>query len=378
MSKGRRCTTGELRAFAAAFAIAVVGIGASASAAAAVPANFWGVVPQAAPSAEQLQRLRRGAVDSIRIPIVWSAVQLSQGGVPDWAAVDALVGNAATAGVDVLPFIYGSPSWAVPISQSISSKPPKTLPVKTGPQRSAWTAFLKLAVGRYGPNGSFWAENPTVPRRPIRTWQIWNEENFKYFVAQPNPTDYGKLVKISYSAVKSADPGAKIVLGGLFARPNEARPKRKNPPAYFATDFLEQMYKTTPGIKAKFSGVALHPYTGIYQELTPYIEEVRDVLKVNHDAGKGLWITEIGWSSQHPSSDVFAKGVAGQAAQLRGAFGLLRSKQAKWKIQRVYWFSIDDQPAACNFCGGSGLFGPGFVPKKSWFEFVKFSGGSPN
>ncbi len=36
--------------------------------------------------------------------------------------------------------------------------------------------------------------------RPIRTWQIWNEPNFKYFVAKPNPGEYGKLVKISNAA----------------------------------------------------------------------------------------------------------------------------------------------------------------------------------
>ena len=54
--------------------------------------------------------------------------------------------------------------------------------------------FVSGAVERYGPGGSFWAEHPSLPQRPIRTWQIWNEENFKYFVAKPNPAEYGKLV----------------------------------------------------------------------------------------------------------------------------------------------------------------------------------------
>jgi hypothetical protein len=49
----------------------------------------------------------------------------------------------------------------------------------------------------------------------------------------------------------------------------------------------------------------------------------------------------------------------------------------KWKLQRVYWFSVDDDPGACNFCDGSGLFGKGFIPKKSWFAYVKFAGGTP-
>ena len=119
------------------------------------------------------------------------------------------------------------------------------------------------AVARYGPNGSFWAENPGVPKRPIRNWQIWNEPNFKYFVAKPNPAEYGKLVKLSSTALKAADPGAQVILGGLFARPKGCRTDSGKPEAlnWFATDFLDQMYETTPGIKAKFNGVALHPYT---------------------------------------------------------------------------------------------------------------------
>jgi Glycosyl hydrolase catalytic core. len=138
------------------------------------------------------------------------------------------------------------------------------------------------------------------------------------------------------------------------------------------------MYKRNPGIKAKFNGVALHPYTGKYQDLTPEIEEFRNVLTANHDPGKGLWITELGWSSQAPTpTNIFAKGMAGQATQLKGAFSLLARNQAKWKLQRVYWFSVDDAAGACNFCGGSGLFAEGFVPKKSWYAYVKFVGGTP-
>jgi hypothetical protein len=369
---------GKMHAWIAAMVVALVAAGAMASSAEAVPAQFWGVVPQATPTLEQFQRLKRGGVDETRTPVGWEAVQPVAGGPFNWSGVDAVVKGASLAGLEVLPFLSGAPKWAVPISKSFGS--PSNLPVRTGFQRSGWTNFVKQAVLRYGPNGSFWAENPEVPKRPIRTWQIWNEENFKYFVARPNPAEYGKLVKVSAAAVKSVDPAAQIVLGGMFARPIEATYKRKPPVAYFATDFLEQMYRTTPGIKSSFNGVALHPYSGSYQSLTPDIEELRAVLTANDDASKGLWITELGWSSQPPSSDgsnSFAKGLSGQATQLRGAFKLLSSHQAAWKIKRVFWFSVDDQTGACNFCDGSGLFGPGFVPKPSWKAYVKFAGGTP-
>lgn len=365
----------RLRAFATAMTAAALMLAVAAPGALAVPAKFWGVVPQVTPSAEQFQRLKRGGVDSMRIPIAWGSVQPTKGGAPNWSVSDGLVGGAALAGIEVLPFLYSAPGWAVPVDRSISSHPPRYLPVRTGQQRAGWQAFLQAAVQRYGPRGSFWAENPAIPPRPIRTWQVWNEQNFKYFVSRPNPGEYGKLVKLSYAALKAADGGAKIVLGGMFARPIEATFKGPKQ-AYFATDFLDQMYARTPGIKSKFQGVALHPYTGTYQTLTPYIEDLRNVLVENRDGSKGLWLTELGWSSQRPrAGNSFAKGRAGQKQQLQGAFGLLERNQRRWRVQRVYWFSVGDQKGACNFCDGSGLFTETFVPKPSWNAFARLAGG---
>jgi hypothetical protein len=372
---------GEVRAWAVALALAAVLAGASAPVAEAVPARFWGVVPQNNPSPEQLQRLRRGGVDSERIPIGWGSVQPTRNGAYDWSGVDSRVEDITAAGIEVLPFVSGAPTWAVREDWVPGThhgiKAPLNLPA-SGVAAAGWSSFLGAAVERYGPGGSFWAEHPALLQRPIRVWQIWNEENFKYFVVRPNPAEYGKLVKISSTAIKRVDPGAQVVLGGLFARPGEAKLKVRPPQAYLAGDFLQRMYRATPGIKAKFDGVALHPYTAKYQYLTPEIEEFRAVLKRNHDGGKGLWITELGWSSEPPSrGDSFAKGAAGQAQQLKGAFNLLVRNQARWRLKRVYWFSVDDYAGVCNFCGGSGLFGSGFAPKKSWFAYVKFAGGSP-
>jgi hypothetical protein len=244
-------------------------------------------------------------------------------------------------------------------------------------QRAGWEAFVRESVLRYGPTGTFWATHPNVVRRPIGTWQIWNEPNFMYFVAKPNPAEYAKLVKLSYSTIHSVDPAAKLILAGLFARPAEANLTGKPPLAYFAADFLEKFYNSTPGIQRMFQGFAIHPYTATYKRLEPYIEEVRDILKKHHDAGKGLWLTELGWSSEPPSKkNSFAKGPSGQATQLKGAFRVIEKDANKWHLKRVFWFSVDDQKGSCNFCDGSGLFGNGFKAKPAWRAYVSFAGGT--
>jgi hypothetical protein len=370
------------RAFALALGLATLLVALAPAAAQALPGKFWGVVPQDNIGVERLERLKRGGVDSVRMPMFWGNVQPVQGGGFDWSSVDGTVTAAARVGVEVLPFLYGAPTWAVPSAVVPGSgggiRAPKFLPVNTGTQRAGWQQFAREAVLRYGPGGAFWAAHPELPERPIRTWQVWNEPNFKYFVVRPNPTEYGKLVKISYTAIRGADPGAKVILAGLFSRPLEATFKRRPPQAYFATDFLNRMYLTTPGIKRRFHGVSLHPYTGSYRNFVPYIEEVRDVLAAHRDAGKGLWLTEVSWSSQPPQrGNSFNKGWSGQAAELRGAFRLVRANQRRWKIQRIYWFSVEDRRFSCNFCDGSGLFTETFAPKPAWRAYVGFAGGRP-
>jgi hypothetical protein len=352
------------------------------AASAALPAGFWGVVPAGSATTEQLRTVKEGGVESVRVPIDWAAVQSSQGALPDWNSVDPTVKAAVESGLSVLPFLVSPPQWAVGYEGvGGGAQAPRSLPVQTAAQRTGWREFLRLAVFRYGPGGSFWAENPLLPERPIRIWQVWNEENFKYFAARPSPSQFGKLVVESYADLRSADAGARIVLGGMFARPKGGNGKPQPglvKRAYFAADFLERMYRTTPGVRGKFLAVALHPYSYSYKELAPQIEEVRAVLKRERDPGRALWLTELGWSSGHPDlangNNNFEKGMQGQARELTGAFNLLRSKAAAWRIKRVYWFSLTDAPGTCNFCDGSGLFGEGFTPKPAWSAYKRLAG----
>jgi polysaccharide biosynthesis protein PslG len=339
-------------------------------------------VPTETSTFAQLRTAKQGGVEGVRVPVDWSAVQSGPGAAPDWSSVDPTVRAAAEAGLGVLPFLSSPPQWAVAYEGvGGGARAPRSLPVQTAAQRAAWREILRLAVFRYGPGGSFWTENPLLPERPIRIWQIWNEENYKYFAARPSPSQYGKLVVESYADVRSADPGARIVLGGLFIRPKGGNTKPapgRIKRAYFATDFLERLYRTTPGIRGKFLAVALHPYSKGYRELTPEIEEVRKVLQRERDGGRALWLTELGWSSGHPDPangfNQFEKGPRGQARELTGAFRLLRSKAAIWRVRRVYWFSLTDAPGTCNFCDGSGLFGAGFTPKPGWSAYKRLAG----
>ncbi|HEY8810470.1 MAG TPA: hypothetical protein VIM28_10655 [Solirubrobacterales bacterium] len=360
-------------AIAIAAAVAIVTLSAPGIAQAA-PRSFFGIVPQAILSEEDVSYMRAGRIGSIRMGIGWESVQEKRGGAYNWEGTDREVATATNQGLQVLPFLAGVPRWL--------SHDTKRLPIDSGQARQGWTAFVKAAVKRYGPGGEFWAEHTPaaankdgiVVRRPlpIRTWQIWNEANFFYFAYPVSPTRYARLLKLSYGAIKSADPRAQVLLSGLFGEPDE-RGKR----GMSAAEFLSALYQV-PGIKHYFDAVALHPYAFHVEDLEAMVEDVRSVVLENHDAGAGLYITEMGWGSQNdPNVVAFEQGIGGQARELRGAYRFLLNNRHRLNLKAVYWFTWKDSRYYCNFCDSVGFFRESkrFHAKPAWHAFVQITGG---
>jgi len=346
---------------------------AAAKAARPVPRGFFGIVPQTVLSEEDARYMRAGGIGSIRMGIGWESVQATRGGVYNWESIDRVVATAASQGLRVLPFLAGVAPWL--------SSTPTTLPIDTAQAREEWKAFVGAAVKRYGPDGEFWAEHsPTVAKEgivipkplPIRTWQIWNEANFFYFAYPVSPVRYARLLKLSYNAVKSVDPGAKVVLSGLFGDPNEGGQFGMS-----AADFLAKLYRV-PRIEHYFDAVALHPYAFHVDDLEAMVEDVRAVMLENDDPDAGLYITEMGWGSQNdPNVVAFEQGIAGQARELRGAYRYLLANRRRLNLQAAYWFTWKDSTLYCSFCDSVGFFGEGngFSAKPVWDAFVRITGG---
>ena len=338
------------------------------------PRSFFGIGPQEAFTAQDLEYMKAGGIGGVRLAVSWAAIQPTATGGYDWSGLDPTMEALSRAGLEVLPFIYQTPRWL--------ASNWRTLPVANARQRQAWTAFLTALAKRYGPGGEFWAEHsPTgvqyqtaIPTpTPIRNWQIWNEANFFYFAYPVSPSSYAKLVSISAPAIKSVNPGAKVILSGLFGEPKAGGNR-----GMFATDFLSALYRR-PGIKASFDGVALHPYAVDTESLEAMIEGIHEVTLENHDR-PGLYVTELGWGSQNDFNQVaFEQGVRGQVEQLRDAYTFMLENRRRLNLKAAYWFSWKDLAGSCNFCDSVGFFrrGAAFRPKPAWHAFLSFSRGRP-
>jgi len=341
------------------------------------PKGFFGIVPQTGLTQEDLRYMKAGGIESIRISLPWAGIQPTRRSPYEWGGFDAQVAAAARAGLEVLPSVGSPPKWLVHRET--------TMPIDNATQRRAWQAFLRAAVARYGPGGTFWKQHvtggigpgptytpePPVPTMPIKTWQIWNESNFFYFAFPVSPARYAKLVTISSQAIKSVRPGAKVILAGLFGEPTASG--NKGMPA---AKFLEALYRV-PGLKTRFDGVDLHPYAVDAETLEELVEEFHEVSVKNHDR-PGFYITEMGWGSENNfQNDAFEQGPQGQVRQLRASYGYLLANQRRLNLKQVYWFSWRDLADSCDFCDSVGFFreGPRFHPKPSWRAFVALTGG---
>ncbi len=182
----------------------------------------------------------------------------------------------------------GIPAWVRP--------GPSRPPVNSTSAQNQWQNFLKAAVARYGPTGSYWTTRyrqlygANATPLPIQSWQVWNEPNLKKYFDPGNTTGHGvdqyaQLVRISHAAIKSRDPQARIVLGGMLGYGDP-----------LAWDFLKGLYKR-PGVKDRFDVAALHPYTGSLDRFRSQILQIRTVMANHGDAATPLWLTEFGWGS---------------------------------------------------------------------------------
>ena len=206
-------------------------------------------------------------MESLRTTIGWAGIEPVRG-TYNWSVVDRLVLTAARHRIRFLVNISTSPQWASTAPEGAESwryppRDPKGMP------RSCATA-----AKRYGPRGTIWAENPGIPRVPVREWQIWNEQMAPWFwVPRPWAPTYVKLLKQAYRAIHKVDRKAKVIAGSLMSYGN-----------YHQWDGIRDMYKN--GAKGYFDEVAVHPFTNhpksarkVANQTLEIIQRVRKVMR---------------------------------------------------------------------------------------------------
>lgn len=182
-------------------------------------------------------------------PFLWDAMQSSATAEINFDATDKLVSTQQSQNYGTLATLWPFAEWdqqarsdeancTVSDQDEFLPKNPSTslgagdkkgqieyLPEhRCNPQNwSSYSAWVSAVVERYDGDGN--ADMPDL-KVPIKYFEIMNEPDLNYESNLPagetnrlnfykqGPADYGELLKQSYSAIKAADPGAKVLIAG--------------------------------------------------------------------------------------------------------------------------------------------------------------------
>jgi polysaccharide biosynthesis protein PslG len=234
----------------------------------------------------QLAALHETGATIGRSDALWDAVEL---GPPvrgvhhyDWRFDDRIAGSLAAHGLKWLPIVDYTAPWAESISGQEHS-PPRS--------NGDFAAYAGALAVRYGPGGGFWRAHPELTPQPVDTYEIWNEpDETSFWPPAPDAARYAKLYLLARKAIKSADPTARVIIGGL------AHPEA----------FLPALVAASPELAGHVDGVAVHPYMASPSDVLAAVRADRALLIAHGMGGVPLYVTEVGWSTRPPHAPKWA------------------------------------------------------------------------
>ncbi len=217
-------------------------------------------------------------IGRIRFDISWADIQPESSTTFDWYKLDQIVSAANARKIKLLPDLAYTPKWERPSDCTDSDECAPADPAQ-------FAIFAQAVVSRYAPQG-------------ISDWEIWNEENTSgFWKPVPNASAYAKLLKYTYSAIKSVESSSIVIMGGLSPTPPTSTQK------IAPVDFLTQIYAT--GAKDYFDAVGMHPYSSptlpttyekwnAWSQMSLTVPSLRSIMGSNGDGNKQIWLTEFG------------------------------------------------------------------------------------
>lgn len=328
-----------------------------------VPPGFLGMMadgPLAAPGFDlggEFGVMSSTGVEAVRFSIYWNQAQPLGEDSTDFTATDRYVAAAASGRLRLLPVVLRAPAWARRHPR-LANSPPSAAGV------GAYGRFLCALIARYGPQGSFWAEHPELPRAPIRRWQVWNEpDGVRDWSDRPGIGGYVRLLRRAHDAIRAADPGAQVVLAGLVGR---------------SWEHLTAVYRR--GGRRYFDAVAIHPFSREVPDVMRILRRGRSTMRRNGDDRKPMLVTELSWPSAKNKTSLtygFEVTERGQAERLRSAIRAIAGARRSLRIAGVYWstwMSYDRDPVyPFDYAGVRRRTGEGAVNKPAFYAFRKIA-----
>jgi hypothetical protein len=237
-----------------------------------------------------------------RWPLYWHWVEAGgyigphEGGQHDY---DALVTQEIAHGLTPVAILMGTPPGEAKrpsrASSSANLLPPASLnesifadgsdnpgPGKTINPANVWATFVFTTVDRYRPQGVLARQQGWPVEAGIRHWEVWNEPDY-YLFWQGTVEEYYRLLEVAYKSIKTADPQAIVILGGLAF--------------YEQREWFPSLLRQAGGDPQRtyFDVFSFHHYLSVYRS-EQLIQQARTALDAYGLPHIPIWITESGVS----------------------------------------------------------------------------------
>jgi hypothetical protein len=252
---------------------------------------------------------------------------------------DRRIGQIADAGVGIIGMLLTTPKeyrdpgcvrYAKDTNQPEYWCPPTDM--------AAYARWAAQVVERYDGDGN--NDAPGSPR--IAAWEIWNEPDIDgTWLPQANPGAYAQMLRLSYDAIKAADPSATVLNGGVYTFD-----------AVGQGGFMDRVVDLAGW--DSFDVISIHPWLIDYAPDEPSLINPREGFDVTipgrielvkrwataRGGGKPIWITEVGWSTCGGNCAAqFAKSDDEQASYMLRSFVLA----AAAGVEHVSYFQLEDK-----------------------------------
>ncbi len=265
-------------------ALAALGMVVGGAAPAESPYGVCAHVTRGEPPTRSCQWIQAAGIQWLRVDFDWPALERKPGEW-DFTRYDKVMDEAERHGIQILPIL----------NSSAGAYPWQKLPYQN---IDGWSDFIARVVTRYGkrlPVVEIWNE-PEAPRSPLN-----------------NPTNYLRVLRRAYEVVKGIDPSIQVSICGFTGNPFK---------------FLDELYAL--GAKDCFDIMNIHPYSnprkpeGLLEE---HIGKIRAIMAKWDDAGKPVWISEIGWETTKMGAE--------NPELLRTALAKVDAAKTKWRVAYI-------------------------------------------
>ncbi len=221
-----------------------------------------------------------------REELSWANIEPNTKGTYNWSPYDQRLATDTNNGIQVIGMLLTTPRWA-------STNPPASNWYWYEPANyNDYFDFVRAAVTRW--------------KGTIHTWEIWNEPNHEGTWTCLNSCDraahYAQLLQGAYVAVKSVDPSARVLIGGLYVHDTNNE----------GMAFLNSVVAASGGA-INFDAMSIHTYmpdrvpestdpNTVVQNFQYRLNMVNDWINAHGGHPAEVWITEEGKSTCIPSA----------------------------------------------------------------------------